>query len=121
MSIRLGDVVRLKGEKREGRVVQTYQSHDGKTYVRVVYPMFDEEGVPFGPGDHVTAPADRFEKPRVAKGDIAYHPESDTEGLVVYARGDYATLRPRGGGRSLNVERDALVRINHYSDEGIEG
>lgn len=115
-TIRLGDVVRMKGEKREGRVVGIEPGG-----VTVVYPKFDEDGIPYGPGEKVTLPADRFEKPRVVKGDVAFHPETGVEGLVTYVRGDYATLTPRNGGCPLNVMRDSLARINHYSDEGLEG
>lgn len=119
-TIRLGDIVRLKGEKREGRVVAIgHGSPEAEPDITIVYPRFDDEGVPYAAGESVTAPAHRFERPRVAKGDIAYSPEHDVEGLVVYTRGDYATLHPRGGGLPVNVRRDALVRLNHYSDEGM--
>lgn len=115
-TVRLGDVVRVKGEKREGRVISI--EPDGVT---VVYPKFDEDGIPYGPGEKITLPADRFERPRVVKGDVALHPETGVEGLVTYVRGDYATLRPRDGGRPLDVMRDSLVRVNHYSSEGLDG
>lgn len=119
-NIKIGDMVRLKGEKREGRVVQTYQTHDGKTFLRVVYPSFDEDGIPSGPGESVTGPETRFERPRAAKGDLAYSRTHDVEGVVVYERGQYVTLRPVGGGLPVNTTKGDLVRLNHYSEESDE-
>lgn len=114
-AIRLGDIVRLKGSTEEGRVVAI----DGDK-ITVVYPVFDEDGVPVGAGPKVTHHRRKWEKPRVEKGDLAYSRKYDVEGKVTYVRGQYATLRPTGGGLPIHTTTDDLLRLNHYSDEEMD-
>lgn len=106
----VGDMVRLKGDKREGRVVAIT---DG--IATVVYPDFDEEGIPVGPGERLSLPLEEFERPGLARGDLVYTRRLDTNGVVVYQRGTNVKVRIRG--IDYDLERDDLTRINHYSRE----